>query len=75
MKYSFLVINLIYIVFISLVETGNLIDLSSDGIPSNAPISTDPEHNYVNDTVIAANRDTRREPATVFDVFDMREYF
>jgi SHC-transforming protein 1 len=52
------------------IETGNLIDLSSDGSIAS---STNPEHNYVNDTVIAANRDNRREPATFFDAFDMRK--
>lgn len=30
------------------------------------------EHNYVNDSVIAANRDNR-DPASLFDVFDMRK--
>lgn len=33
------------------------------------------EHNYVNDSVIAANRDSHREPASLFDVFDMRKYY
>jgi hypothetical protein len=32
------------------------------------------EHNYVNDSVIAANRDNHRDPASMFDVFDMRKY-
>jgi len=32
-----------------------------------------PEHNYVNDSVIAANRDNHRDPASLFDVFDMRK--
>jgi hypothetical protein len=31
------------------------------------------EHNYVNDSVIAANRDNHRDPASLFDVFDMRK--
>lgn len=53
------------------IETGNLIDLSSD---SSAPSSANAEHNYVNDTVIAASRDSRREPATFFDAFDMRKF-
>ncbi|XP_001602298.2 SHC-transforming protein 1 isoform X1 [Nasonia vitripennis] len=52
-------------------ETGNLIDLSSDGSIAS---SANPEHNYVNDTVIAANRDNRREPATFFDAFDMQPF-
>lgn len=51
-----------------ITETGNLIDLSSDGSIANA----NQEHNYVNDTVIAASRENRREPATFFDAFDMR---
>ncbi|XP_058796816.1 SHC-transforming protein 1 [Phymastichus coffea] len=52
-------------------ETGNLIDLSSDGglIPN-----TNQEHNYVNDTVIAASRENRREPTTFFDAFDMQPF-
>ena len=57
-------------------ETGNLIDLSTDGPLSTVPCQ-DPEHNYVNDTVIAATRDgreNRREQAAFFDAFDMREY-
>ncbi|KAJ8681327.1 hypothetical protein QAD02_017114 [Eretmocerus hayati] len=52
-------------------ETGNLIDLSSDG-PTMS--SSNPEHNYVNDTVIASTRDSRREPATFFDAFDMQPF-
>ncbi|XP_014234309.1 SHC-transforming protein 1 isoform X1 [Trichogramma pretiosum] len=50
-------------------ETGNLIDLSSDGLSS----SVDPEHNYVNDTVVVENRN-RREPSTLFDAFDMQPF-
>lgn len=54
-------------------ETGNLIDLSSDGASS--IISSDhPDHNYVNDTVINANRESRREPSTLFDAFDMQPF-
>lgn len=48
-----------------------MIDLGSD---SSVFSSSNPEHNYVNDTVIAANRDNRREPATFFDAFDMRKF-
>jgi len=33
-----------------------------------------PEHNYVNDSVITANRDNHRDPTSLFDVFDMRKY-
>ncbi|XP_014204495.1 SHC-transforming protein 1 [Copidosoma floridanum] len=47
-------------------DSGNLIDLSSDGsVASNSK----PEHNYVN-----ANLDNRREPATFFDAFDMQPF-
>ncbi|XP_034934049.1 SHC-transforming protein 1 [Chelonus insularis] len=53
-------------------ETGNLIDLSSDGATSLPP--PQPEHNYVNDTVIAANRDCRKDPSSMFDVFDMQPF-
>lgn len=53
------------------IETGNLIDLNSDGAAS-LNSSGQSEHNYVNDTVIAANKDSRREPASLFDAFDMR---
>lgn len=35
---------------------------------------TPPEHNYVNDTVIAANRDSRKETSSLFDAFDMRKH-
>ncbi|XP_074099406.1 SHC-adaptor protein isoform X1 [Cotesia typhae] len=52
-------------------ESGNLIDLNSDGATV-MPL-TPPEHNYVNDTVIAANRDTRKEPS-LFDAFDMQPF-
>ncbi|XP_043283537.1 SHC-transforming protein 1 [Venturia canescens] len=53
-------------------ETGNLIDLSSDGSLSNVAPSVQAEHNYVNDTVVAASRESRRDPATFFDAFDMQ---
>jgi len=33
-----------------------------------------PEHNYVNDSIITANRDNHRDPTSLFDVFDMRKY-
>ncbi|XP_011701803.1 PREDICTED: SHC-transforming protein 1 [Wasmannia auropunctata] len=58
-----------------LAETGNLIDLNSDSTVSpstNLNIMT--EHNYVNDSVIAANRDNHRDPASLFDVFDMQPF-
>ncbi|KAK0086777.1 hypothetical protein PV325_011203 [Microctonus aethiopoides] len=54
-------------------ETGNLIDLNSDGAAS-LNSSAQSEHNYVNDTVIAANKDSRREPASLFDAFDMQPF-
>lgn len=58
-----------------LAETGNLIDLNSDGtISSSTNLNTMPEHNYVNDSVIAANRDNHRDPASLFDVFDMQPF-
>ncbi|XP_015127169.1 SHC-transforming protein 1 [Diachasma alloeum] len=50
-------------------ETGNLIDLSSDGAAS-----AQSEHNYVNDTVVAASHDSRREPSSLFDAFDMQPF-
>ncbi|XP_014295385.1 SHC-transforming protein 1 isoform X1 [Microplitis demolitor] len=53
-------------------ETGNLIDLNSDGATV-MPL-TPPEHNYVNDTVIAANRDSRKETSSLFDAFDMQPF-
>ncbi|XP_012285322.1 SHC-transforming protein 1 [Orussus abietinus] len=53
-------------------EIGNLIDLNSDGAASMP--NTAPEHNYVNDTVIAANKDSRREPLSLFDAFDMQPF-
>lgn len=57
-----------------ITETGNLIDLNSDGTTSSSTnLNTMPEHNYVNDSVIAANRDNHRDPASLFDVFDMRK--
>ncbi|XP_046752263.1 SHC-transforming protein 1 [Diprion similis] len=49
-------------------ETGNLIDLSSDTASAISSSSIIVEHNYVNDTVIAANRDTRREQRDAFDM-------
>ncbi|XP_070156940.1 SHC-transforming protein 1 [Polyergus mexicanus] len=56
-------------------ETGNLIDLNSDGtVSSSTNLNTMPEHNYVNDSVIAANRDNHRDPASLFDVFDMQPF-
>ncbi|XP_012231756.1 SHC-transforming protein 1 [Linepithema humile] len=56
-------------------ETENLIDLNSDGaITSSTNLNAMPEHNYVNDSVIAANRDNHRDPASMFDVFDMQPF-
>lgn len=55
------------------VETGNLIDLNSDGTSTNFNIP--PEHNYVNDSVIAATRESQRDQTSLFDVFDMRKEF
>lgn len=57
-----------------LSETGNLIDLNSDGTISATNLNSVPEHNYVNDNVVATNRDNHREPASLFDVFDMGKY-
>lgn len=54
-----------------IVETGNLIDLNSDGTSTNFNIP--PEHNYVNDSVIAATRENQRDQTSLFDVFDMRK--
>lgn len=49
--------------------------MNSDGaITSSTNLNAMPEHNYVNDSVIAANRDNHRDPASMFDVFDMRKY-
>lgn len=56
-------------------ESENLIDLNSDSIPLPSNYNSAPEHNYVNDNIIAASRDSRREPATFFDAFDMRKKF
>lgn len=53
-----------------IVETGNLIDLNSDGTSTNFNIP--PEHNYVNDSVIAT-RENQRDQTSLFDVFDMRK--
>ncbi|EZA56888.1 hypothetical protein DMN91_001339 [Ooceraea biroi] len=56
-------------------ETGNLIDLNSDGaISSSTNLNIMPEHNYVNNSVIAANRDNHRDPTSLFDVFDMQPF-
>ncbi|EFN88952.1 SHC-transforming protein 1 isoform X2 [Harpegnathos saltator] len=56
-------------------ETGNLIDLNSDGtISASTNLNNVPEHNYVNDNVVATNRDNHREPASLFDVFDMEPF-
>lgn len=55
-------------------DTGNLIDLNSDGATSMTISSDQPEHNYVNDTVINANRDCKRETSTLFDAFDMQPF-
>ncbi|XP_033211812.1 SHC-transforming protein 1 [Belonocnema kinseyi] len=55
-------------------ESENLIDLNSDSISLPSNYNSGPEHNYVNDTIIAANRDSRREPATFFDAFDMQPF-
>ncbi|XP_024947119.1 SHC-transforming protein 1 isoform X2 [Cephus cinctus] len=53
-------------------EIGNLIDLNSDDTaPNFNPMA---EHNYVNDTVIAATRENRREPMSFFDAFDMQPF-
>lgn len=58
--------------FISvIVESDNLIDLNSDGTSTNFNIP--PEHNYVNDSVIAATRESHRDQTSLFDVFDMRK--
>jgi len=58
----------------SSTETGNLIDLNSDNtISSSTNLNIMSEHNYVNDSVIAANRDNHRDPTSLFDVFDMRK--
>lgn len=55
-------------------ETGNLIDLNSDStISPSTNLNIMSEHNYVNDSIIAANRDNHRDPASLFDVFDMRK--
>ncbi|XP_031849943.1 SHC-adaptor protein [Nomia melanderi] len=53
-------------------ETGNLIDLNSDGTTAN--FNMPPEHNYVNDSVIAANRESHRDQTSLFDVFDMQPF-
>lgn len=53
-------------------ETGNLIDLNSDGTSTNFNIP--PEHNYVNDSVIAASRENQRDQTSLFDVFDMQPF-
>lgn len=55
-------------------ETGNLIDLNSDGATSLTVSSDQPEHNYVNDTVINSTRDCKRETSTLFDAFDMQPF-
>ncbi|XP_043482025.1 SHC-transforming protein 1 [Leptopilina heterotoma] len=54
-------------------ESDNLIDLSSDSLPLPSNYNA-PEHNYVNDTIIAANKESRREPVTFFDAFDMQPF-
>ena len=59
--------NNIYII----VESGNLIDLNSDETSTNFNIPL--EHNYVNDSVIAATRESHRDQTPLFDVFDMRK--
>lgn len=61
---------LIFFALLNFSETGNLIDLSSDTASAISSSGIVVEHNYVNDTVIAANRDTRRER----DAFDMRKF-
>ncbi|CAK9814673.1 SHC-transforming protein 1 [Anthophora plagiata] len=53
-------------------ETGNLIDLNSDGTSAN--FNMPPEHNYVNDSVIAATRENHRDQTSLFDVFDMQPF-
>lgn len=60
------------IYFINITETGNLIDLNSDGT-STTNFNMAPEHNYVNDSVIAASRESHRDQTSLFDVFDMRK--
>lgn len=55
-------------------ETDNLIDLNSDGTTT-ANFDMPPEHNYVNDSVIAASRESHRDQTSLFDVFDMRKSF
>ncbi|XP_076763032.1 SHC-adaptor protein [Xylocopa sonorina] len=55
-----------------LAETGNLIDLNSDGTSSNFNIP--PEHNYVNDSVIVASREIHRDQTSLFDAFDMQPF-
>ena len=54
-------------------ETGNLIDLNSDGTTT-ANFDMPPEHNYVNDSVIAASRESHRDQTSLFDVFDMQPF-
>ncbi|XP_066600606.1 SHC-transforming protein 1 [Prorops nasuta] len=55
-------------------ENENLIDLNSDGtISMTSCFNSGTEHNYVNDSVVAANKDNR-EPASLFDVFDMQPF-
>ncbi|XP_014615575.1 PREDICTED: SHC-transforming protein 1 [Polistes canadensis] len=53
-------------------ETGNLIDLNADGTTSSFNVVH--EHNYMNDSVILANRDNHRETTSLFDVFDMQPF-
>lgn len=53
-------------------ETGNLIDLNSDGTSTNFNVPV--EHNYVNDSVIAASRENHRDQTSLFDVFDMQPF-
>ncbi|XP_029042440.1 SHC-adaptor protein [Osmia lignaria lignaria] len=55
-------------------ETGNLIDLNSDGTLTSTNFNIPPEHNYVNDSVIAATRESHRDQTSLFDVFDMQPF-
>ena len=46
--------------------------MNSDGTSTNFNIP--PEHNYVNDSVIAATRESHRDQTSLFDVFDMQPF-
>lgn len=61
----------VFFFFLLISESDNLIDLSTEGaVDCSASTSAAAEHNYVNDTVIAANREMRKD---LFDAFDMRK--